>query len=74
LSLELVPCNGVDICMCVAVRLPPVGRGPIELVCREEDLLTIRALGDHEFLLDPLEPILCIHGVFGLREGGGASL
>jgi hypothetical protein len=59
--------------MGVAVRLPPVGCCPIELVCSKEDLLAIRALGDHEFLLDPLEPILCVHGVFGLREGGGAS-
>jgi hypothetical protein len=33
----------------------------------------IRALGDHEFLLDPLKSILCVHGVLGLREGGGAS-
>jgi hypothetical protein len=73
MSLELIPGDGVDICMRVAVRLPPVGCGPIELVCREEDLLVIRALGDHEFLLDPFEPILCVHGVFGLREGGGAS-
>jgi hypothetical protein len=73
MSLELVLGDGVDVCMCVAVRLPPVGCGPIELVCREEDLLAIRALGDHEFLLDSLEPILCVHGVFGLREGGGAS-
>jgi hypothetical protein len=72
-SLELVPGDGVDICMCVKVRLPPVGCSPIELVCRKEDLLVIRALGDHEFLLDSLEPILCVHGVFGLREGGGAS-
>jgi hypothetical protein len=72
-SLELIPGDGVDVCMCVTVRLPPVGCGPIELVCREEDLLPIRALGDHEFLLDSLEPILCVHGVFGLREGGGAS-
>jgi hypothetical protein len=73
MSLELIPGDGVDVCMCVAVCLPPVGCGPIELVCCEEDLLAIRALGDHEFLLDPLEPILCVHGVFGLREGGGAS-
>jgi hypothetical protein len=72
-SLELVPGDGVDVCMRVAERLPPVGCGPIELVCREEDLLAIRALGNHEFLLNSLEPILCIHGVFGLREGGGAS-
>jgi hypothetical protein len=72
-SLELVPGDAVDVCMCVAVRLPPVGCGPIELVCREEDLLTIHALGDHEFLLDSLKPIFCVHGVFGLREGGGVS-
>jgi hypothetical protein len=72
-SLELVPGDGVDVCMGVAVRLPSVGCGPIELVCSKEDLLAIRALGDHEFLLDPLEPIFCIHGVFGLREGGGVS-
>jgi hypothetical protein len=30
-------------------------------------------LGDHEFLFNPHEPIFCIHGVFGLGEGGGAS-
>jgi hypothetical protein len=46
---------------------------PIELVFSKKDLLAIRALGDHEFLLDPLDPIFYIHGVFGLREGGGAS-
>jgi hypothetical protein len=53
-SLELIPGDGVDVCMGVAVRLPLVGCGPIELVCRKEDLLMIRALGDHEFLLDSL--------------------
>jgi hypothetical protein len=72
MSLELVPGDGVDVCMGVAVRLPPVGCFPIELVCSKKDLLTIRALGDHEFPVDPLEPIFCVHGVFGLREGGGA--
>jgi hypothetical protein len=73
MSLELVPGDGVDICMGVAVRLSPVGCCPIELVCSKKDLLVIRALGDQEFLLDPLETIFCVHGVFGLREGGGAS-
>jgi hypothetical protein len=33
----------------------------------------IRALGNHEFLFNPLEPVFCIHGVLGLWEGGGAS-
>jgi hypothetical protein len=36
------------------------------LVCSKKDLLMIRALGDHEFLLNPLKSIFCIHGVFGL--------
>jgi hypothetical protein len=65
-SLELVSGDGVDVCMGVAVRLPPVGCCPIKLVCSEKDLLAISALGDHEFLLDPLKPIFCVHGVFGL--------
>jgi hypothetical protein len=43
------------------------------LVRSKKNLLTIRALGDHKFLLDPLKPIFCVHGVFGLWEGGGAS-
>ncbi len=73
MSLELIPHDGVNVHMGVVVRLSPVGSCPIELVCSEKDLLAISALADHEFLLDPLEPIFCVHGVFGLREGGGAS-
>jgi hypothetical protein len=65
-NLELILGDGVDVCMGVTVRLPPVGCYPIELVCSKKDLLVISALGDHEFLLDPLEPILCVHGIFGL--------
>jgi hypothetical protein len=64
-SLELVPCDGVDVRMSIAVCLPLVGCCPIELVCRKKDLLTISALGDHEFLFNPLEPIFYVHGVFG---------
>jgi hypothetical protein len=72
-SLELVSGDGVNVCMDIAIRLPPIRCCPIKLVHSKKDLLAIRALGDHEFLLDPLEPILCIPGVFGLREGGGVS-
>jgi hypothetical protein len=71
--IELIPGDGVDVCMGIAIRLPPVSCCPIKLVRSKKDLLVIRALGDHEFLLDPIEPIFCVHGVFGLREGGGAS-
>jgi hypothetical protein len=73
-SLELVPGDGVNVCMGVAVRFPLPSYCPIELVCSKTDPLVISALGDHEFLLDPLEPIFCVHMVFGLSEGGGASL
>jgi hypothetical protein len=65
-SLELVPSDGVDIHMGIALRLPPVGCCAIELVRSKKDLLAISALGDHEFLFNPLEPVFCIHGVFGL--------
>jgi hypothetical protein len=53
-SLKLVPCDGVDVHMGIAVCLPLVGCCPIELVRSKKDFLTIRALGDHEFLFTPL--------------------
>jgi hypothetical protein len=65
-SLELVPGDGVNVCMGVVVCLPPVGCCPIKLVCSKKDLIMISALGDHEFLLDPLELIFCVHGIFAL--------
>jgi hypothetical protein len=73
MSLELVPGDGIDVHMGIAIRLPPVGYCPIELVRSKKDLLAISALGDHEILFNILEPIFCIHGVFGLWEGGGVS-
>jgi hypothetical protein len=54
MSLELVPGDGIDVCLGIAIRLPPVSYCPIKLVRSKKDLLAIRALGDHEFLLDPL--------------------
>jgi hypothetical protein len=65
-SLELVPCDGINVYMGIAVRLPPVSCCPIELVHSKKDLLAISALGNHEFLFNPLELIFCVHGVFGL--------
>jgi hypothetical protein len=54
MSLELVPGDDVDVRMGNAVRLPPIGCCPIELVCSKKDLLTVSALGDHEFFSTPL--------------------
>jgi hypothetical protein len=66
MSLELIPGDGVDVHMGISVRLPPISYCAIELVRNKKDLLAISALGDHEFHFNPLEPIFCIHGVFGL--------
>jgi hypothetical protein len=65
-SLELVPCDGVDVHMGIVICLPLVSCCAIELVRSKNDLLEISALGDHEFLFNPLELVFCIHGVFGL--------
>jgi hypothetical protein len=65
-SLELIPCDGVNIHMGIAVCLPPVGCYLTVLVRSKNDLLIISALDDHEFLFNPLELIFCVHGVFGL--------
>jgi hypothetical protein len=62
-SLELIPRDGVDICMGVAVRLLPVGYCSIELVRSKKNFLVIHALGDHELLLNSLKPIFGFHWV-----------
>jgi hypothetical protein len=74
MSLELIPCDGVGVHMGVAVRLPPVGCRSIELVRSKKDFLVIHALGDHEFLLNFIEPIFGFHWVLGLGECGRVSL
>jgi hypothetical protein len=66
MSLELIPCAGVDVSMGVAIRLPLVGCHSIELVRGKKDFLMIRALGYHELLLNPLKPIFDFHWVIGL--------
>jgi hypothetical protein len=66
MSLELVPHDGVDIRMGVAARLPLVDCCSIELVHSKKDILVIRALGDHQLLLNSLKPIFGFHWVLGL--------
>jgi hypothetical protein len=74
MSLELIPCDGVDIHMGVAIYLPLVHCCSIELVRSKKDFLVIHALGDHEFLLNSFEPIFGFHWVLGLGESGRVSL
>jgi hypothetical protein len=65
-SLELIPRDGVDISMGVAVSLPPICCCTKEPMCGKKNLLAIRALGNHELLLNSLKPIFGLHGVLGL--------
>jgi hypothetical protein len=65
-SLELIPRDGVDISMGVAVSLPPICCRTKEPMCGKKNLLAIRALGNHELLLNSLKPIFGLHGVLGL--------
>jgi hypothetical protein len=70
MTLKLIPHDGVDIRMGVAIRLPPVGCRSIEMMRGKKDFLTIHALGDHEFFLNSLKPIFDFHWVPGLGECG----
>jgi hypothetical protein len=65
-SLELIPRDRVNICMGVIVCLSPICRCTKELVHSKKNLLVMRALGDHELLLNSLKPIFGLHGVLGL--------
>jgi hypothetical protein len=66
MSLELIPRDGVDICMGVTVCLPPICYRTKELVFGKKNFLMIRALGDHELLLNSLKPIFGLCGVLSL--------
>jgi hypothetical protein len=73
MSLELVPRDGVDIFMGATVCLPPICYRTKELGHDKKNLLAIRALGDHDLLLDSLKLIFGLRGVLGLCESAGAS-
>jgi hypothetical protein len=73
MSLELIPCNRVDVYVGVAVHLPPICCRSKELVLNKKNLLAIRALDNHELLLNSLEPIPGFHGILSLREIGAVS-
>jgi hypothetical protein len=66
MSLELIPRDGVDICMGVTEYFPLIFFRTKELVRGKKNFLSIRALGDHELLLNSLKPIFGFHWVLGL--------
>jgi hypothetical protein len=65
MNLELILGDSLDI----AISLPLVYYSFEQLVHCEQELLTIGALRYLQLLLDCLQPVLCIHGILGLREG-----
>jgi hypothetical protein len=66
MGLELIPHNGVDVCIGIVVRLPLVGCRFKELVYSKKNFLMIRALGDHKLLLNSLKTIFGFHWVRNL--------
>jgi hypothetical protein len=71
--LELIPRDGVDVCMGIVVHLPPAGCHSIVLVRGKRNFLVIHAVGDHELLLNSLKPIIGFQWVLSLQESGRAS-
>jgi hypothetical protein len=61
--LEFMPSYGVSISMCSGEGIPPVGRGTFESSQSIQDLLSVIALGDIQFIPDDLKPVIGIQGV-----------
>jgi hypothetical protein len=66
--LEFLPGFGTSISMCRGEGIPPVGRDIFESSRSVQDLLSVIALGDVQFLPDDLKPVIGIQGVNCMRE------
>jgi hypothetical protein len=64
-SLELIPCDCLNIRVGVAISLPPIYSDSKQLVCRKKNFCTVGTLGFLQLLLNWLQPVLCIHGILG---------
>jgi hypothetical protein len=68
LHLEFLPSYGANISMCRGEGIPPVGRGTFESSRSVQDLLSVIALADVQFLPNDLKPVISIQGVNCMRE------
>jgi hypothetical protein len=66
--LEFLPSYGISISMCRGEGIPPVGRGTLKSSQSVQDLLSVIALGDVQFLRNDLKPVIGIQGVNCMRE------
>jgi hypothetical protein len=67
-KLEFLLGYGVSISMCRGEGIPPVGRGTFESSRSVQDLLSVIALGDVQFLTNDLKPVIGIQRVYCMRE------
>jgi hypothetical protein len=66
--LKFLPSYGVSISMCRGEGIPRVGRDTFKSSQSIQDLLSVIALGDVQFLPDDLKPVISIQGVNCMRE------
>jgi hypothetical protein len=66
--LEFLTGYGVSISMCRGEGIPPIGRGTFKSSRSVQDLLSVIALGDVQFLPNDLETVIGIQGVNCMRE------
>jgi hypothetical protein len=66
--LEFLPGYGISISMCHGEGIPPIGRGTFESSQSVQDLFSVIALGDVQFLLDDLKLVIGIQRVYCMTE------
>jgi hypothetical protein len=66
--LEFLLGYGISIGMCHGEGIPPIGRGSFEFSRNVQDLLSVIALGDVQFLSNDLKTIIGIQRVYCMRE------
>jgi hypothetical protein len=66
--LEFLPGYGVSFSMCRGEGIPLVGHDTFKSSRSVQDLLSVIALGDVQFLPDDLKPVIGIQGVNYMRE------
>jgi hypothetical protein len=66
--LELLLGYGISIGVCRGEGIPPIERGSFKSSGSVQDLLSVIALGDVQFLPDDLKPVIGIQRVNCMRE------
>ena len=66
--LEFLPGYGISISVCRGEGIPPIGRGSFESSRSVQDLLSVIALGDVQFLSNDLKPVIDIQRIYYMRE------